>query len=699
MNKVDRASSILFVLTLLTLFTLGFSSQGRAATYFVATNGTDSSTCGSSTSPCSTIPYVLAAKVSAGDTIKIKPGNYVQSAKININDTVRHDNLTITAEDPQNRPVLIFDNNSIPEQIEIALGVTGVTLSYLEIKGGTVRKPTWGWIIMINDNPTTVDNVLLYNQFIGIAVNTGKNVTLSNNVIHTMGRFETNPNDAAGSGVGIGIYNFSGNPAATGWNEKIYIHHNELYDIAEDGVINVNSNYKYIEIAYNNSHHNYEDGLDWKDTQYVRIHHNDLHDNWGNGIGSNSSYPSHDFEIWANRIYNNGWWGIMIQGGSYSQNNWKIWNNLIYGNCNNPAYYGCNGVDINGVGHEFYYNVVYNNNVPGNLANAGLVGGGIIENNIFFNNGVNSNGNINAGGTIDHNYVYPTSPGGTGTNAITVSDPGLTDPAGGDFTLKAGSPLIDAGVAVPSVTDDFAGTARPIGTNPDIGAFEFNTGAPTVTLTPSVTSAVVPFTVSFTAAATDPNGTIQKYEWDLDGDGVFEYDTGLVASNFTSFTSVGTYTVTVRVTDNDGNWAISSRTISANSSSAATTGSGGGGGGGCFIATASFGTPLAPQVRLLSEFRDEYLLTNEPGRWFVRMYYTYSPPIADYIRDRETLKAVIRAGLLPLITFGDFMVNTTPAQKRLIVGALLALLTVAGSLLLHRRRHATGPYPFLRTGR
>ncbi|MFQ5466458.1 MAG: CFI-box-CTERM domain-containing protein, partial [Thermodesulfobacteriota bacterium] len=117
-----------------------------------------------------------------------------------------------------------------------------------------------------------------------------------------------------------------------------------------------------------------------------------------------------------------------------------------------------------------------------------------------------------------------------------------------------------------------------------------------------------------------------------------------------------------------------------------------------FIATASFGTPLAPQVRLLSEFRDEYLLTNGPGRWFVRMYYTYSPPLADYIRERETLKAVIRVGLLPLIGFGDFMVNTTPAQKRLFVGALFSLLTVAGSLLLYRRRHASALYP-LRTER
>ncbi|MGH7351565.1 MAG: CFI-box-CTERM domain-containing protein, partial [Candidatus Methylomirabilales bacterium] len=82
-------------------------------------------------------------------------------------------------------------------------------------------------------------------------------------------------------------------------------------------------------------------------------------------------------------------------------------------------------------------------------------------------------------------------------------------------------------------------------------------------------------------------------------------------------------------------------------------GAGGGGGGGssgfCFIATAAFGSPLAPQVQLLREFRDRYLMTNAPGRLFVSTYYRISPPVATFIAESETLRAIVRAGLIPVI--------------------------------------------------
>jgi cold shock CspA family protein len=65
-------------------------------------------------------------------------------------------------------------------------------------------------------------------------------------------------------------------------------------------------------------------------------------------------------------------------------------------------------------------------------------------------------------------------------------------------------------------------------------------------------------------------------------------------------------------------------------------------GGYCFIATAVYQDTYHPNVMLLRNFRDTYLMTNNFGKKFVKHYYRLSPPFADYIENKKLLSAIIK---------------------------------------------------------
>ena len=76
--------------------------------------------------------------------------------------------------------------------------------------------------------------------------------------------------------------------------------------------------------------------------------------------------------------------------------------------------------------------------------------------------------------------------------------------------------------------------------------------------------------------------------------------------------------------------------------------------GGCLIATAAFGSELAPQVQVLREIRDNTILQTQYGSAFMngfnQFYYSFSPIVADYERENITFKEVVKITLTPLLT-------------------------------------------------
>ena len=106
-----------------------------------------------------------------------------------------------------------------------------------------------------------------------------------------------------------------------------------------------------------------------------------------------------------------------------------------------------------------------------------------------------------------------------------------------------------------------------------------------------------------------------------------------------------------------------------------STTSGSSAGGGCFIATAAFGSGLAPEVLTLREFRDRYLLTNGPGQAFVEWYYRVSPTVATFIAEHESLKTAVRWGLTPVV-YG----------VKYPTAALVTLLLVSAVVIVRKRK-------------
>jgi len=103
-------------------------------------------------------------------------------------------------------------------------------------------------------------------------------------------------------------------------------------------------------------------------------------------------------------------------------------------------------------------------------------------------------------------------------------------------------------------------------------------------------------------------------------------------------------------------------------------------GGGCLIATATYGSELAPQVQQLRELRDNQLLNTESGTTFMGMfndvYYSFSPIIADYERENPYFKEAVKLVITPMISTLSLMENAETESEVLGLGLSVIALNL-----------------------
>ena len=101
-------------------------------------------------------------------------------------------------------------------------------------------------------------------------------------------------------------------------------------------------------------------------------------------------------------------------------------------------------------------------------------------------------------------------------------------------------------------------------------------------------------------------------------------------------------------------------------------------GGGCLIATATYGSELAPQVQQLRELRDYSLLQTESGTNFMNLfndfYYSFSPIIADYERENPVFKEAIKIAITPMITSLSILNHVDMDSESSVLGYGISLI-------------------------
>lgn len=414
-----------FVIVFLSFLT--YAGIVQAATYYVATNGSDSNS-GSESSPFKNIQKA-ADIVKAGDTVIIRAGTHAPFKLRNVNGT-----------------------SSAPITFR---GEAGAVIDRNYGDGGS-----WRGIEFWGGSYITIDSLEL---------------TDSSNVA---------PTGCTGEdGAGRNAIKLNRTAAADGGKHPHHITFTNLH-IHRMRSTAILGSADYLRFINNHVHDNGARDKGWAHTpeaygtylkgRYLVISGNRIYNHSGNGIRIGNDPSTSNSELIVDSVIENN--VVYNNGGTWSH---------PHGAYNSPEFF-CEQV-TGGDGIVLWHgsgNIIRNNIIYGN------VGYGIRTNenttlsstpNVIYNNTVYKNGSAglysypNESTIFKNNISYLNAKGdlpqATHSNNLTT-DPKFVNPAAGDFGLQEGSPALDKGVTLAQVIGDFTGKARPEGEAYDIGAFE-----------------------------------------------------------------------------------------------------------------------------------------------------------------------------------------------------------------------------------
>lgn len=196
---------------------------------------------------------------------------------------------------------------------------------------------------------------------------------------------------------------------------------------------------------------------------------------------------------------------------------------------------------------------------------------------------------------------------------------------------------------------------------------------------PSGSTASSPLTVTASSAASTGSYTLRVSA--TSGSLTRQVDIGvqITAAATTTGPTTATATVTTTATPTTSTGGPTA-TVTTTASPTTTTG-----GPGCLIATATYGSELAPEVQLLRNFRDNSIMKSQSGSNFMivfnAFYYSFSPAIANYLSTHSIERTIVKGALYPLIGILELSSLTYSAAGAYPEFAVLLSGLLASSLI------------------